>query len=230
MEREKKLAIEDALQPEASCVSAPKPSQRSAAPSSNLPKIINPSLSILFEGSITDRFPQAYVHPAACQVCKTCSNKLTGLYGIHQCQYLISYQYGHSPLHFLSEQRFVSQIHAQLIFTRYRSAYSTLYLIDVRLLVLEVYYSWYNLKQNMSKVCNVQNYRQSGMIISLLYGFIPIVNLKTLNNQVWSSNTTKRPILFFSRKFANSPSPALGFYWLYKKLPANRSDFTFALS
>ena len=38
------------------------------------------------------------------------------------------------------------------IIHRYRSAYSTLYLIDVRLLVLEVYYSWYNLKKNMSKV------------------------------------------------------------------------------
>ena len=32
-----------------------------------------------------------------------------------------------------------------------------------------------------------------------------------------------------SRKFANSPSPALGCYWLYKKLPANMSDCTLAL-
>ena len=32
-----------------------------------------------------------------------------------------------------------------------------------------------------------------------------------------------------SRKFATSPSPALGCYWLYKKLPANRSDCTLAL-
>ena len=32
-----------------------------------------------------------------------------------------------------------------------------------------------------------------------------------------------------SRKFATSPSPALGCYWLYKKLPANRSDCTIAL-
>ena len=39
-------------------------------------------------------------------------------------------------------------------------------------------------------------------------------------------------IVFFpknSRKFATSPSPALGCYWLYKKLPANRSDCTLAL-
>ena len=28
-----------------------------------------------------------------------------------------------------------------------------------------------------------------------------------------------------SRKFATSPSPALGYHWLYKKLPANRSDW-----
>ena len=33
-----------------------------------------------------------------------------------------------------------------------------------------------------------------------------------------------------SRKFATSPSPALGCYWSYKKLPANRSDCTIALS
>ena len=32
-----------------------------------------------------------------------------------------------------------------------------------------------------------------------------------------------------SRKFATSPSPALGCYWLYKKLPAIRSDCTLAL-
>ena len=33
-------------------------------------------------------------------------------------------------------------------------------------------------------------------------------------------------IVFFSRilKFATSPSPVLGCYWLYKKLPANRID------
>ena len=38
-------------------------------------------------------------------------------------------------------------------------------------------------------------------------------------------------VFFFknSRKFATSPSPALGCYWLYKKLPANRSDCTLAL-
>jgi len=39
-------------------------------------------------------------------------------------------------------------------------------------------------------------------------------------------------IVFFpknSRKFATSPSPALGCYWLYKKLPANWSDCTLAL-
>ena len=39
-------------------------------------------------------------------------------------------------------------------------------------------------------------------------------------------------IVFFSknsRKFATSPSPALGCYWLYKKLPSNRSDCTLAL-
>ena len=38
-------------------------------------------------------------------------------------------------------------------------------------------------------------------------------------------------IVFFSKnspKFA-SPSPALGCYWLFKKLPANRSDCTLAL-
>ena len=38
--------------------------------------------------------------------------------------------------------------------------------------------------------------------------------------------------MFFSkniRKFATSPSPILGCYWLYKKLPANRSDCTLAL-
>ena len=37
---------------------------------------------------------------------------------------------------------------------------------------------------------------------------------------------------FFSkniRKFATSPSPILGCYWLYKKLPANRSDCTLEL-
>ena len=32
-----------------------------------------------------------------------------------------------------------------------------------------------------------------------------------------------------SRKFATSPSPALGCYWFYTKLPANRSDWTLAL-
>ena len=32
-----------------------------------------------------------------------------------------------------------------------------------------------------------------------------------------------------SGKFATSPSPALDCYWLYKKLPANRSDCTLAL-
>ena len=32
-----------------------------------------------------------------------------------------------------------------------------------------------------------------------------------------------------SRKFSNSPSPALGCYWLYKKLVANRSDGTLSL-
>ena len=32
-----------------------------------------------------------------------------------------------------------------------------------------------------------------------------------------------------SRKFAASPSHALGCYWLYKNLPANRSDCTLAL-
>ena len=32
-----------------------------------------------------------------------------------------------------------------------------------------------------------------------------------------------------SQKFATSPSPALGCYWLYKKLPANNSDCTLAL-
>ena len=32
-----------------------------------------------------------------------------------------------------------------------------------------------------------------------------------------------------SRKFATSPSPALGCYWSYKKLPANRKDCTLAL-
>ena len=32
-----------------------------------------------------------------------------------------------------------------------------------------------------------------------------------------------------SRKFATSSLPALGCYWLYKKLPANRSDCTLAL-
>ena len=32
-----------------------------------------------------------------------------------------------------------------------------------------------------------------------------------------------------SRKFATSPSPALGCYWLYKKWPANRSDCTLAM-
>ena len=31
------------------------------------------------------------------------------------------------------------------------------------------------------------------------------------------------------RKFATSPSPALSCYWLYEKLPANRSDCTLAL-
>ena len=38
-------------------------------------------------------------------------------------------------------------------------------------------------------------------------------------------------VLFYknSRKFATSPSPALGCYWLYKKSPANRSDCTLAL-
>ena len=39
-------------------------------------------------------------------------------------------------------------------------------------------------------------------------------------------------IVFFSknsRKFATSPSPALGCYLLYKKLPANRSEYTLAL-
>ena len=39
-------------------------------------------------------------------------------------------------------------------------------------------------------------------------------------------------IVYFSknsRKFATSPSPVLGCYWLYKKLPANRSDCTLAL-
>ena len=39
-------------------------------------------------------------------------------------------------------------------------------------------------------------------------------------------------IVFFSknsRKFVTSPSPALVCYWLYKKLPANRSDCTLAL-
>ena len=37
--------------------------------------------------------------------------------------------------------------------------------------------------------------------------------------------------LFFknSGKFATSPSPAFGFYWLYKKLPVNRSDCTLGL-
>ena len=38
--------------------------------------------------------------------------------------------------------------------------------------------------------------------------------------------------MFFSknsRKFATSPSPALGCYWLYKKLPANKSDCTLVL-
>ena len=33
----------------------------------------------------------------------------------------------------------------------------------------------------------------------------------------------------FFPKFASSPSPALGCYWLYKKLPANRSDYSLAL-
>ena len=33
----------------------------------------------------------------------------------------------------------------------------------------------------------------------------------------------------FSRKFATSPTPELGCYWLYKKLPANGSDCTLAL-
>ena len=30
----------------------------------------------------------------------------------------------------------------------------------------------------------------------------------------------------FSKILETSPSPALGCYWLYKKLPANRSDYT----
>ena len=47
-----------------------------------------------------------------------------------------------------------------------------------------------------------------------------------------SSTGCSLNIEFFSknsRKFATSPSPALGCYWLYKKLPANRSDCTLAL-
>ena len=39
-------------------------------------------------------------------------------------------------------------------------------------------------------------------------------------------------IVFFSKssqKIATFPSPALGCHWLYKKLPANRSDCTLAL-
>ena len=39
-------------------------------------------------------------------------------------------------------------------------------------------------------------------------------------------------IVFISkncRKFATTPSPALGCYWLYKILPANRSDWSLAL-
>ena len=48
-----------------------------------------------------------------------------------------------------------------------------------------------------------------------------------------SSNTgCSLNIVFFSknsRKFATSSSPAIDCYWLYKKLPANRSDCTLAL-
>ena len=38
-----------------------------------------------------------------------------------------------------------------------------------------------------------------------------------------------RMFIKYFRKFAPSPSPALGCYWLYKKLPASRSDCTLAL-
>ena len=39
-------------------------------------------------------------------------------------------------------------------------------------------------------------------------------------------------IVFFSQEFSkvcHLPSPALGCYWLYKKIPANRSEYTLAV-
>ena len=71
------------------------------------------------------------------------------------------------------------------------------------------------------------------------YSVTAFLSLK-LQRTFYSQNLSNRQknkdcslnIVFFSknsRKFATSPSPALGCYWSYKKLPANRSYFTLAL-
>ena len=65
----------------------------------------------------------------------------------------------------------------------------------------------------------------------LLFG--PNVCWMNYRYTLWREGTgCSSNIVFFSenpRKFATSPSPALGCYWLYKKFPANRSDCTLAL-
>ena len=77
--------------------------------------------------------------------------------------------------------------------------------------------------------------------LSWIYFALPLLVINILICWLWlqvscepSTLTFMRYRVFikycvFSRKFATSPSPVLGCYWLYKKLPANRSDCTLAL-
>ena len=58
-----------------------------------------------------------------------------------------------------------------------------------------------------------------------LFDAVPLLTSSTYGHRVCSVCFLSKN----SRKFATSPSPALGCYWLYKKLPANRSDCTLAL-
>ena len=58
-----------------------------------------------------------------------------------------------------------------------------------------------------------------------------LVTLYETERQIWLKDYTgcSLNIVFISknfRKFATSPSPAFGCYWLYKILPANRRDCT----
>ena len=65
-----------------------------------------------------------------------------------------------------------------------------------------------------------------------IYILIKYTTMLSMIKPLPSSTGCSLNIVFFCQdflKFATSPSPALGCYWLYKKLPANRSDCALAL-